>query len=163
MAITVRENSGLMNGIRSRGGRYVLQGVAQKLARTYLADYSACQLLCADPSPMKIPELISYLSSELPKSSSPIAAPESLRSQLVERVGWLFPAEVDMIMNNDTGDMDWEKGIPLLLQKADMMSVDEDGEENETKKLASAPIGLKNRWRIWKILQGIRVDPETYC
>ena len=162
MAITVRENSGLMNGIQSRDGRYVLQGVAQKLARTYLADYFACQLLCADPSPLRIPELISYLSSELPKSSSAITVPESLRSQLVECDGWLFPAEVDMIINNDTGHMDWEKGIPLLLQKVDMMSADEGREENG-KKLASAPIGLKNRWRIWNILQGIRVDSETYC
>ena len=42
---------------------------------------------------MKIPELISYLSSELPKSS-PTTAPESLRSQFVERVGWLFPEEI---------------------------------------------------------------------
>ena len=67
-----------------------------------------------------------------------------------------------MIMSRDTGQVDWEKGIPLLLQKADMMSADEGGEGNEKKKLASAPIGLKNRWRIWKILQGIRVDSEIY-
>ena len=68
-----------------------------------------------------------------------------------------------MIISNDTGHIDWEKGIPLLLQKADMISADEGGEENEKKKLASAPIGWKNRWRIWKILQGIRVDSEIYC
>ena len=135
MAITVRENSGLMNGTRSRDGRYVLQGVAQKLARTYLADYSACQLLCADPSSLRLPDLISYLSSELPKSSSPITVPEFLRSQLVERVGWLFPEEIDMIIGNDTGHLDWEKGIPLLLQKVDMMSADEGGEENGKKNL----------------------------
>ena len=163
MDITVRESSGLMNGIRSRDGRYALQAFAQKLARTYLADYSGCQLLCADPSPMKIPELISYLLSELPKSSSLAIALESLKNCLVERVGWLFPEEIDMLISNDTGHVDWENGIPLLLQKADMMSADEGGEENEKKRLASAPLGLKNRWRIWKILQGIRVDSEIYC
>lgn len=112
---------------------------------------------------MKIPDLFSYLSSELPKSSSPPTAPETLRRHLVERVGWLFPEEVDMIISNDTRHVEWEKDIPLLLEKADMMSADEGGEESEKKKLASAPIGLKNRWRIWKILQGIQVDPEVYC
>ena len=153
-----------MNGIRSRDGRYVLQSGAQELARTYLADYSAYQLLCADPLPTKIPKLILYLSSKLPNSSSPTTVPESLRSQPVERIGWLFPEEIDLIMSNDdTGHVDWEKSIPLLLQKADMMSADEGGGENEKKKLASALRGLKNRWRIWRILQGIRVDPEIYC
>lgn len=46
----------------------------------------------------------------------------------------------------------------MLLQKADMISADEGGEEEGNKKLASAPLGLKNRWRIWKILQGIRLS-----
>ena len=143
-----------------KGGTY-RKLLPRSLAR--IADYSANQLLCADPSPMKILELISYLSSELPKSSSPTTAPESLRSQLAEGVGWLFPEEIDMIMSNDTGQVDWEKGILLLLQKPDMMSADEGREGNEKKQLASTPLGLKNRWRIWKILQGIRVDPEIYC
>ena len=67
-----------------------------------------------------------------------------------------------MIISNDTGHVDREKGIPLLLQKADMMSADEGGGDNNGKKLASTPLGLKNRWRIWKILQGIRVDSEVY-
>ena len=111
---------------------------------------------------MKIPELTSYLLSELPKSSSPTTESETLKSQLVESLGWLFPEEIDMIISNDTSHVDWEKGIPLLLQKADMMSADEGGEENEKKNLASAPIRLKNRWRIWKILQRIRVDSEIY-
>ena len=67
-----------------------------------------------------------------------------------------------MIISNDTGHVNWEKGIPLLLEKVDMISTEEGGEENEKKKLASAPIELKNRWRIWKILQGIQVDSENY-
>ena len=87
MDITVRENYGLMSGIRSRDGRYVGQGVAQELARTYFADSFAHELLCADPSPIKIPDLISYLSSEFPRASSPSTAPKSLRSEFMERVG----------------------------------------------------------------------------
>lgn len=97
---------------------------------------------------MQTPELIPYLSSELPKSSAPTIVQETLRSQLVKRVGWLFPNEVDMIISNDTEHVDWEKGIPLLFQKADIMSADEGGRENEKRKLTSAPLGLKNRWRI---------------
>ena len=45
----------------------------------------------------------------------------------MERGGWLFPEEIDMIVSVDAGDVDWEKGIPLLLQKADMISADEGG------------------------------------
>ena len=69
---------------------------------------------------MKIPEMIPYLSSELPKSSSPSTAPESLRSQLVKRVGWLFPDEVDMIISSNTGGVDWEKGhTPITCESRD--------------------------------------------
>ena len=67
-----------------------------------------------------------------------------------------------MIISTDTGHVEWEKGLPILLQKADMVSADESGDNKELKKLASAPLELKNRWRIWKILQGIRIDSETY-
>lgn len=111
---------------------------------------------------MEIPGLSSYLFSELPKTSSPSTTPEALKRQFMEHVGWLFPEEVDLMISTDPGHIDWEKGIPILLQKADMISADEGGEQTENKKLASAPLGLKNRWRIWKILQGIRNDSEQY-
>lgn len=61
-------------------------------------------------------------------------------------------------MCNGTDYVEWEKGIPILLEKADMISADEGGEEEDKKTLASAPLGLKNRWRIWKILQGMRLE-----
>lgn len=111
---------------------------------------------------MEIPELSSYLCSELPKSTSQSTTPETLRKWFLERVGWLFPEEVDLIISTDPGNIDWEKGIPILFQKVDMISADEGGGQMEDNKLASAPLGLKNRWRIWKILQGIRIDSETY-
>ena len=59
---------------------------------------------------------------------------------------------------NETGFIDWKKGIEILLQKADMISADEGGVEEGNKKLASAPLGLKNRWRIWKILQEMQLS-----
>lgn len=113
------------------------------------------QFLCADPSPKKIPELSSYLLSELPKQTSTITAQELSKDQLADRLGWLFPEEADTIAGNGSGNVEWEEGIQTLLQKANMISADEGGEEEGNKKLASAPLGLKNRWRIWKILQGI--------
>lgn len=156
MAIMVREGFGLMSGIRNEDGRWV-----QHLVEACATDLS-CQLLCADPSSMEVPELSSYLFSKLPKSTSLSTTPETLRKRFLERVGWLFPEEVDLIISTHPGNIDWEKGIPILLQKVDMISADEGGGQMEDKKLASAPLGLKNRWRIWKILQGIRIDSETY-
>lgn len=109
---------------------------------------------------MKIRDLVSYLLSELPKSSTPLTAKKFSRNQIVERLGWLSLEEADSLSCKETEDVDWKKGIPMLLQQADLISVDEGGEDEEKKKFASAPLGLKNRWRIWKILQGIQVDAD---
>lgn len=158
MSTMVRENPGLMNWIQNRDGRCVWRYNAQRPANTYSADFPGCQLLSADPSPMRIPDLPSYLLSELPKSSSTFMTQGSLIDQFVERLGWLAPEETDTVMGNGTDYVDWEKGIPILLEKADMISADESGEEEDKKRLASAQLGLKNRYRIWKILQGMRLE-----
>lgn len=107
---------------------------------------------------MGIPDLPSYLLSELPKLFSTFMTQGSLKDQVVERLGWLAPEETGTVMGNGTDYVDWEKGIPILLEKADMISADEGGEEEDKKRVASAPLGLKNRWRIWKILQGMRLE-----
>ena len=106
---------------------------------------------------MKIPELTSYLLSEFPKQTTTVTAQRLSKDQLADHLGWLFPEEADTITSNWSGNVDWEEGIQTLLQKANMISADEGGEDEGNKKLASAPLGLKNRWRIWKILQGIRL------
>ena len=93
--------------------------------------------------------------SELPKTSSAITAQTPFNNEIADRLGWLLPEELDTITGNEIGYVDWEKGIQSLIQKANMISADEGGEEEGNKKLVSAPLGLKNRWRIWKILQGI--------
>lgn len=84
MAILVREGSRLMSGIRNEDRRWV-----RRLAKTCPTDFS-CKLLGADPSSMEIPELSSYVFSELPKSPSLSTTPEALRKWFLERVGWLF-------------------------------------------------------------------------
>ena len=103
---------------------------------------------------MRIPDLPKYLLSELPKSSSKFTVQQSY--QVVERLGWSFPEEVDTVMGKETGYVDWEKGIPIPLEKADMTSADEGGEKEERKKLASAPLGLK------KSMENLE-DPTSYA
>ena len=41
-----------------------------------------------------------------------------------------------------------------------MMTANEDGkdEEKQKKKLADVPLGLKNRWRIWRILEDMECE-----
>jgi len=36
-----------------------------------------------------------------------------------------------------------------------MIGANEGGLTDQDKSLGSVPLGLKNRWRIWKILHGI--------
>ena len=139
------------------GGMYG-KAMHRSYANPSLLTFSSCQLLCADPSPLKIPDLPSYLLSELPESSSRPTAQKSSKIQVADCLGWLFPEEADLMAGNETEYGDWEKGIRILLQKSNMISADEGGEEEGNKKLASAPLGLKNRWRIWKILHGISVS-----
>ena len=107
---------------------------------------------------MRILDLPSYLLSELPKLSFTFMTRGLLKDQVVERLGWLARGETETVMGNGTDYVDWEKGIPVLLEKADMISADEGGKEEDKKRLASAPLGLKSRWGIWKILQGMRLE-----
>ena len=97
---------------------------------------------------MKIPDLASYLLSAHSKLSSASTTPESLGSLVVEDLGWLFPEEIDMIINIGTGHADWGKCKSIRNQ------------DEGKKEPASVPLGLRNRWRIWKILRGIRIDRE---
>ncbi len=46
----------------------------------------------------------------------------------------------------------------MPLQNLKGSSIDDGGEENRKKKFSSVPLGLKNRWRIWKILESISVS-----
>ena len=135
MSTMVRQNSGLMNGIRNRVGRYVWQCRAQRPANTYSANFLGCQLLCAYPSPMRILDLPSYLLPELPKLSFTFMTQGLLKDQVVERLGRLAPEETDTVMGNGTDYVDWEKGILILLEKADMISADEGGEEEDKRDL----------------------------
>ena len=53
---------------------------------------------------------------------------------------------------------DWEKDIEQLLQNPKASNINNSREEIQEQRLGSAPLGLKNRWRIWKILESIPVS-----
>lgn len=89
---------------------------------------------------MRIPDLSSYLLSELPTT---LMTQGSLKDQVVERLSWLAPEETDTVMGNGTDYVDWEKGIPILLGKVDMISADEGGEEEDEKRLVSTPLWIE--------------------
>ncbi|KAF6232401.1 hypothetical protein HO173_009506 [Letharia columbiana] len=61
------------------------------------------ELLCGDPSRLTIPGLTPYLLSELPKLPSTSTAQTVSKDQVADRLGWLFPEEIDAIIGNDTG------------------------------------------------------------
>ena len=109
--------------------------------------------LCADPSSGNIPSLTAYIVSELPEASPPSTTPSI--EQALASLSWLFEDEIGEIVEAEKRDVDTIEGSRLLAEKADLISADESGEEQETKPLASVPLGLKNRWRIWKVLKQI--------
>lgn len=78
--------------------------------------------------------------------------------QLADRLGWLLPEELDSVMCTNLDCSDWDRLIETLLRKASEEShkVGDEEERKEGKlKPTSAPLGLQNRWRIWKILDAI--------
>ncbi|CAD6586962.1 MAG: hypothetical protein ASARMPRED_002896 [Alectoria sarmentosa] len=111
------------------------------------------ELLCADPASMKISDLSSFILSELPQQSNSSQTPAAHQSEA--EVEWLFPQELKEIQRLDQGGHDWAEGIRLLKEKANSISADEGGEPQEEKLMSSVPLGLKNRWRIWKVLEHI--------
>ena len=68
-------------------------------------------------------------------------------------VEWLFPSELESIQLLDNGSHDWAEGIKLLKVKANSIGADVGGESQTEQLVSSVPLGLRNRWRIWKILE----------
>lgn len=108
---------------------------------------------------MKIPGVESYLMAiarDLGLSS--VASQGPTKSQLADRLKWILPEELEQWTDTDVSSVDWKKVIPVLLQKAHENGP-KAGDEEERKegklKSTSAPLGLQNRWRIWKILQDV--------
>ena len=89
--------------------------------------------------------------------SSTGAAQASPAEQITDLPSWLFPEEGETITSEKRFG-DWEKDIEMLLQNPKVSSIEDGGEESGKKRLSSAPLGLKNRWRIWKILESISVS-----
>lgn len=64
-------------------------------------------------------------------------------------VEWLFPSELESTQLLDDGSHDWAEGIRLLKVKANSIG----GESQMEQLMSSVPLGLRNRWRIWKLLE----------
>ena len=102
---------------------------------------------------MKIPGLSSFILSELPQQSNSSQTSADLQADV--DVEWLFPQELEEIRHLDQGGHEWVEGIRLLKVKANSIGSDGGGEPRQGKLMASVPIGLWNRWRIWKVLEHI--------
>ena len=118
-----------------------------------------------------MPDLTTYLLSELPKSSAAATGQTGPCTGLADRLGWLFPEELDTLLEIEMDAEELEKTAEMLQLKADentrsllqkktngyldnQGSGELEGERTELE-LPSIPLGLQNRWRIWKILQDI--------
>ena len=102
-----------------------------------------------------ITDLVSYLRTELAKPTRCSAEPKIRKGHLSDVIPWLFPEEVDQLEASDADALGSDQQFESMLAKADMISAAEGGTDDATKKLVDVPLGLKNRWRIWKILGGI--------
>ena len=67
-------------------------------------------------------------------------------------VEWLFPSELESTQLLDDGSHDWAEGIKLLKVKANSIGAEVGGESQMEQLMSSVPLGLRNRWRIWKVL-----------
>lgn len=81
------------------------------------------------------------------------------RLQAGEVLPWLFAGEFDDEEADVSLDYDWEEGLKALTAMARDIGPHESRYE-EVILPGARPIGLDNRWRIWKILKGIGIDGE---
>ena len=89
---------------------------------------------------------------ELPVSS---VERESRKGHLSDRIPWLFPEEADRLEPSSAGALGSDRQIASILAKANKISAAEGDTDDTAKQLGGTPLGLKNRWRIWKILEGV--------
>ena len=83
------------------------------------------------------------------------------RLQTGEALPWLLPDEFDVeeAASASSLDCDWEEGLRVL----SAMARDIDAHETKYEEASlpgATPIGLENRWRIWKMLRGMGVPGE---
>lgn len=104
---------------------------------------------------MKIPGLSSFILSELPLQSNPSQKLVGHEPEAEFEIEWLFPQEMEATRQLEQGRHDWAKGISSLKLKANSIGADVGAEPRKGKLMSSVPLGLKNRWRIWKVLEHI--------
>lgn len=104
---------------------------------------------------MKIPGLSSFILSELPVQPNPSQTSAGHQAEVELEIEWLFPQELEAIRQLDQGGHDWAEGMSSLRVKANSIGADAGGEPRKRKLMSSVPLGLENRWRIWKVLEHI--------
>ena len=106
---------------------------------------------------MKIPNLASFVISKIPTQSSSSLESRS-NGQGIASIEWLFPEEIQAIEHTISESRDWTEGARLLNEEVSNISAEEGGDPQDGKMMAVVPLGLKNRWRIWKILEHINEE-----
>ena len=76
-------------------------------------------------------------------------------------LGWLFAGDLAR-EEESTQNLDWTTGLRQLKAIARDFEPRKDKEQEKEKSRASTvpPIGLRNRWRIWEVLEHIGADGE---
>ena len=66
---------------------------------------------------------------------------------------WLFPQELEAARLLDEGGHDWIGGVRLLNVKANSEDYIQGGAAGKEEPMSLVPLGLRNRWRIWRVLE----------
>ncbi len=70
-------------------------------------------------------------------------------------LGWPLPEELDGIATE--ADINWKEVLKSIKRGPDTIAI---GKESEDIDVGCSPIGRRNRWGIWKVLESIGADGE---
>ena len=112
-------------------------------------------MLCADPASMKIPNLTSFMLSKIPEASPDEPSPDVRGPASID---WLFPEEAQDIDHNNSGRRHWDEGARLMRDSTERASDKGSGEPQASTEISPVPLGLRNRWRIWTVLEHINEE-----
>lgn len=104
---------------------------------------------------MKIPNLTSFMLSKIPAVSSDEPRPDNRGPASVD---WLFPEEAQDIDHENSGYRHWNEGARLMRDSTEPASDKERGEPQASTEMPPVPLGLRNRWRIWTVLEHINEE-----
>ena len=106
--------------------------------------------------------------SKLPRGPTTRARSDNA-ADVANHLGWLFPGELSVLSDQHMDAIDIDQAVQSLARTLDETTqemLDNYGRGcvyaneavlkiNKEGKSPALPVGLKNRWRIWKILEQI--------